>query len=503
MAKYRTTDAAAGQGLFITVNLKEQLLPGTLEHMLDELIGTTIDTSVFDKNYRNDQTGASAVPPAVLLKLIIYGYSKGCNSSRKLWNLSRENIVAKALTGDMDIHFTTIADFISGHPSEVQAVFTRILAYCNELGLIGGEMFAIDGLRLPSNASMEMSGTRQELEKRHGVYQRMAEKHLSRHQQKDELGEVTEETRERFEQQQKRLRAKIANLSSFLQTMEPKKGFSGREVKSNVTDNASAVIRSSKGYVQGYIGTAATDSKNQIIIHAQAVGSANEGEHLPELLARAQGQLAAASVAKLEGTEPVYMMDSNYFSEENLQACKEQKVQALIPDIHEKRYRQDNEKKRYEAGDFRYDETGNYYECPAGKKLTYRRTGVLGGREGKEYYAQVQDCRRCPLSAACMRSKKEPEQWKDGRSLFITRSNEPRSLCAAMREKMAEEQYQAIYAYRIQIAEPVFANIRHCKGLNRFTLRGEEKVNGQWQLYCMVHNLGKCLNELNRRRNTV
>ena len=62
-----------------------------------------------------------------------------------------------------------------------------------------------------------------------------------------------------------------------------------------------------------------------------------------------------------------------------------------------------------------------------------------------------------------------------------------------MREKLQDVHYQDIYAYRIQIIEPVFANIRHCKGLNRFTLRGKEKVNSQWLLYCMVHNLGKCL----------
>ena len=72
-----------------------------------------------------------------------------------------------------------------------------------------------------------------------------------------------------------------------------------------------------------------------------------------------------------------------------------------------------------------------------------------------------------------------------------------------MREKQATEEFKALYAYRIQIVEPVFANIRHCKGLDRFTLRGKEKVNGQWLLYCMVHNLGKCLNELNRRRNSA
>ena len=113
MAKYRTTDVASGQGLFLTVNLQEQLLPDTFEYMLDKLIGGKIDLSIFELRYKNDLTGASAVPPSVLLKLVIYGYYTGNKSSRKISELNRNNIIAKALTGDMKIHWTTIADFIS------------------------------------------------------------------------------------------------------------------------------------------------------------------------------------------------------------------------------------------------------------------------------------------------------------------------------------------------------------------------------------------------------
>jgi hypothetical protein len=126
MAKYKTTEAAAGQGLFLTVNLREQLLTGTYEWMLDELIGTKIDISNFDKKYKNDQTGASAVPPASLLKLIIYAYSKGCISSRKIMWLNEHNITAKALTGDMSFHWTTIADFVSGNSEEFKKVFVKV-----------------------------------------------------------------------------------------------------------------------------------------------------------------------------------------------------------------------------------------------------------------------------------------------------------------------------------------------------------------------------------------
>ena len=96
MARYRTTDAASGQGLFLTVNLKEQLLPGSFEYMRDEIIGTKIDLSTFDAKYKNDATGASAIPPAVLLKLIFYGYHNGCIGSRRIDNLNKTNIIANA-----------------------------------------------------------------------------------------------------------------------------------------------------------------------------------------------------------------------------------------------------------------------------------------------------------------------------------------------------------------------------------------------------------------------
>ena len=131
MPRFRETDAGAGQGLFLAVNLKEQLLPGSFEHMLDELIGKKIDVSDFNGRYKNDLTGASAVPPSVLLKLVLYGYYKGSKSSRKISELNRNNIIAKALTGDMEIHWTTIADFISGSHEEIEEIFVKVLVYCN------------------------------------------------------------------------------------------------------------------------------------------------------------------------------------------------------------------------------------------------------------------------------------------------------------------------------------------------------------------------------------
>ena len=284
MARYKHTDTEDGQGMFLSVNLKEQLLPGSFEHMLNELIGGKIDVSTFDNNYRNDKTGATAIPPTAIIKLIIFGYSRGKMSSRGLWELARNNIIAKALTGDMEPHWTTIADFISGNGEKFKEVFVKVLAYCNELGLVGGQTFATDGLRLPSNASKDLTVTFEGLGKRLKLYRRMAEKHIEKHKRKDEAGKVDEETEMHYQEQQKKLNGKVEKINNFLETMEKKKGKRGAETTSNVTDNESALIHTPSGYIQGYIGLAVSGQKEQIIVSAQAVGSANESEHFPRIL---------------------------------------------------------------------------------------------------------------------------------------------------------------------------------------------------------------------------
>jgi len=503
MARYKHTEAENGQGLFLTVNLQEQLLPETFEYMLNDLIGKKIDISIFDDNYTNDETGSKAIPPAVLIKLIIYGYSKGIKSSRKLMDLAKENIIVKALTGDMEPHWTTIANFISGNSEKFQEVFVKVLAYCNELGLIGGETFAIDGCRLPSNASMEMSGTKEELEKKLAMYRKMTEKHIAKHQKQDESGEMTTEEKQHYEERQKQLSRQVEKIDDFLKTMEKKKGQRGDEIKSNVTDNESAMIKSSSGCFQGYIGIAVSDKKNQIIMHAEAVGSATEVEYLPSLLDGTLDNMKEAAIKTPEGKKATLMGDANYFSEKNLNFCQEREIEAIIPDNqHKKRLRESNGS-RFEAVDFKYHEDEDYYECPNGKRLNNKGIIPLLGRSGKRYQASVKDCRMCSLNSRCIKTKKKIDQCDKGRQLFITERNEPGGVCVEMRKKLSTNEYQDLYAFRIQIIEPVFANIKYAKGLNRFMLRGKKKVNGQWKLYCIVHNLSKCLGEYNQKRDTA
>ena len=117
-----------------------------------------------------------------------------------------------------------------------------------------------------------MSGTEEELKEKLKMYRRMAEKHVAKHPKQDERGQKEEETERHYHKRQKHLRRQIEKIDNFLKTMEQKEGKRAKEIKSNVTDNESAMIRSSAGYLQGYIGIAVSDKQNQIIINAEVVG---------------------------------------------------------------------------------------------------------------------------------------------------------------------------------------------------------------------------------------
>jgi hypothetical protein len=263
------------------------------------------------------------------------------------------------------------------------------------------------------------------------------------------------------------------------------------------------MIQSSKGFIQGYIGIAVSDQKSQVITSAQAFGSANETEHLAEMLDENAENLEGAGVNSKEGKKVTILGDPNYYSEDNFRSCEARGIQAIIPDSQAKRRLGPDGENRYEVEDFEYNEVEDYYECPQGKRLTYKRTTVQRGVQGKVYQASLTACKGCDDFSKCSWSKKEQSEIIQGKALRVVKSNERGSLCRQMRKKLESVEYQDKYAYRIQIVEPVFANIRYCKGLNRFTLRGNEKVNSQWLLFCMVHNLGKCMHGRNTMKSNA
>jgi len=129
---------------FLPVALESQLVPGSFAHAAHHLVDS-LDLSGFDSHYRNDLTGATAHAPSMLLKAVLLAYSQGIISSRSIERACRENVLFMAITGDAKPHFTTIADFVSRSRDAIASVFAQVLAILGKEGLIGREMFAIDG----------------------------------------------------------------------------------------------------------------------------------------------------------------------------------------------------------------------------------------------------------------------------------------------------------------------------------------------------------------------
>jgi transposase len=129
MARYKPYDYR--QTKMLPVRFEEQILPGTFEYTLSRLIDESIDLTVFEARYRNDDGGAPAYDPAVLLKIILLAYSRGITSSRQIERLCRENVLFMAISADSQPHFTTIAHFIATLDLEITTIFRDVLLVCD------------------------------------------------------------------------------------------------------------------------------------------------------------------------------------------------------------------------------------------------------------------------------------------------------------------------------------------------------------------------------------
>jgi len=255
MAKFKPLNE--NQLVMLPISLQDQLVPDTLEHTISELVDKHIDLSVFNGRYNNDDTGATAIHPKILLKVILLAYARGMISSRQTPALAygasveracQENIIFIALSYGYAPDHSTIASFISSMQSEVQTLFSNILLVCEELELLEGTHFSLDGVKLSANVSKEWSGSIKELQHKHDKLQEKLQRVIAEHKQADKQPEgvvVRQQKRER------RFQLKMERLNLFLKDREPKRGSDGKEIQSNAVDNESVKMPSSHAVVQG------------------------------------------------------------------------------------------------------------------------------------------------------------------------------------------------------------------------------------------------------------
>ncbi len=513
MSNFKT--ANYNQDTMIVVNFLDQIEQDRFAYTLHYLIDEEIDLSAFHEHYKNASVGRKAYDPAVMLKIILYAYYKGVKSSRDIQWSCEHNIMFKALSCDSVPHWTGIAKFISGYQDAIESVFEQVLLSCDQRDLIGHELIAIDGCKMSSDASKEYSGTLDELGQKRDKIKRQMRACMEEHKQLDKRKAREKERKEQLEQKRDTLRKEFKKIDDFLKTAEPRMGKAKqqKEVKSNITDNESAKITTSKGTIQGFNGIAAVDKKHQIIVDAQAFGEASEHHTLQPIIESIRQRYRTLGIGSdLHGGRTVVTADTGFSNDENNRYLKDNKVNAYVPDLkfrerdkyfanQKKKYgkrHQDTKKNQREVipvSEFTFNEKRKTCRCPAGNEMgLYHERTLKSGAKKYVFEGKLTDCRVCPLKDDCMRNPSSANHRKGhGRQVHFT-VDQHKTATAWMKKRVDSRQGKVIYGHRMSVVEPVFANIGTQKQLNRFSLRGKKKVQGQWQLYCLVHNIEKIMN---------
>ena len=504
------------QNKMVVINYADQLQPGTFEFAINHIIDTKLDLTIFHPRYQNDEGGRPAYDPAILLKIILFAYSKGIISSREIEWCCETNIIFKALSCDTVPHFTTLASFVSGRGEEIETLFEQVLLICDEQGLLGKDLFAIDGCKMSSNAAKEWSGTFKELEQKRDKIKRQIHYYIKEHKKLDVNDSREDERQQRTQHAIETLNKAHDKIDIFLKTASPRmgKGRQNKEVKSNITDNESAKMTTSKGTIQGYNGIATVDKKHQIIVDAQAFGEGQEHHTLVPVLNTVEERFNRLGIKK---KDTIITADTGYANEANMKYLHENNINGYIPDNQfRKRDPKFTEQKNNHStrrpitgkkkpttsvippSAFDFNPVNKTCCCPAGEAMWLRSELIDKHGHTKIFFeGRLSKCRACERKYRCMRNPDSANHRKGhGRqvSFIIQKGQRASNYTDWMKRRVDSEEGKRIYSHRMSVVEPVFGNIGTNKRLCRFSLRGKKKVQGQWQLFCLIHNIEKLKN---------
>jgi transposase len=406
-------------------------------HFVRETVRSELDLATILASYEEER-GYPPYHPAMMVALLLYGYSRGVYSSRQLERACEERVDFMAVTGLNRPDFRTIAEFRRRHLTALGGLFVQVLKLCREAGLVKLGHVALDGTKIKANASRHramsygrMSETEAKLRAEVAAWFARAnaadveEDGAHGSARGDELPDWVADKQLRLE----RLRAAKAALEAeakapppadddgpgpstgMVDHGKPKRAPDGGppdRAQRNFTDPDSRILKTADGIVQGYNAQIAVDGAHQIIL-AQRVqtNAADRSALLP---------LVKAIRRDLRARPQELSADAGYCDEANLAFLARRRIAAYLAPG----------RARHGTGD------------PAGKRRARKGSRV-----------------------------------------------------AAMATKLRRAGHRSRYRLRKQIVEPVFGHIKAARGFRQFFLRGLAKVRQEWAMICTAHNLLK------------
>lgn len=429
--------------LLLAPDIRKWLPDDHLALFISDVVDSLDLTEITEKYYRLNG-GQPAYHPAMMLKLLFYGYCIGVRSSRKIEKKTYEDVAFRVLSCDSHPDHSRIADFRKRHLTEISGLFVQVLEVCKEVGLAKLGHVALDGTKMKANASKHKSMSYGRMKTRERELTEEVERLLKEAEQVDEKEDARygkgvrgDELPKELKFKQDRLRkirdakralerqageeAEAAGKGGKDNTLPPGGTAGSSEISAgipkdkqqrNFTDPDSRIMLegATKSFVQGYNVQAAVDWESQVIVAADLTQQANDKQQLVPMIEQVE-----ANLGEIPGC---VLADNGYFSEANVEHVARCGMEPLI--------------------------------APERTKHTDRPEPAPRGRIPKDM-----------------------------------------SIVDGMRRKLKTKQGKKTYSKRKESVEAVFGQIKEVRGIRAFLLRGLERVKAEWSLICLTHNILK------------
>ena len=511
------------QAKLLPQSYDEMIEPGHLVRVVNDTI-EKLDLSALEAKYKGG--GTSSYHPKMLLKVLVYAYCKKIYTSRKIAAALRENIHFMWLSGEQYPDFRTINDFRGNRMKEViDAVFGEVLAYLVEAGYVKLEAYFADGTKIEADANKhkvvwakrketyqkrvreQIGALLKEIEQENEAEQAeygakdLEERggpgggQINAEQLEQKIAEINQKLNEqnRPKEETKAARTALKKLSEdCLPRLEKYEAqtetLAGRNSYSKTDPDASCMrMKEDRGAEKPWpkpaynvqVGTA-----GQFIVgysvHNRAGDPACLIPHLEQVRHNLGGRLPKKIVA-----DAAYGSEENYAYLEKHGAENFLKYNTFYQDTHHYRDPEVLRAHQFRAENFGYDPDSDQFICPADKRLHFQYTTRYTTENGYETDRRVyacQDCADCPLRERCTKAK-------GNRSIRI--SFQLLAYRKQARANLTSPEGERLRAARSSEVETVFGHLKHNLGFRRFHLRGLQKVNTEWGLLSIAHNMQK------------
>jgi transposase len=412
-----------------------------------------------------DKVGNSEYDPRSMFKLLVYGYSYGIKSSRKLERECYHNIAFIWLLGGLKPDHKTIAEFRRHHKQALQKILRQCAQLCIKLDLIAGNVLFVDGTKIRANAGRDRTHDR-------AYYEKLLVNLDSRIEQllvDCETADQAEEGTTSYVAMDKEL-AKSQNLKERIKESLASFESSGRK-QINQTDPDCAIMHSVQGSHASYNVQSVVDDEHGLIVQTEAVNDANDSQQFARQIEQAN--------ELLETPCKIACADAGYSDTAAKEKIDEQGIKVIVPSQRQALHEPESP---FSKSHFTYDKEHDCYICPEGHRLLHSFTSK---KKGKRQY-RMEDkkfCHSCRHYGQCTKSER-------GRNIIRLRNEDVKLKLEAQYD---EEASQKIYAQRKARVEHPFGHIKRNLKTDAFLLRGRDGVQAETALLATCFNVARMI----------